>query len=189
MNDSIQLKEDLRDKDYRYAYDEDFSNSRMAMQIKVIRENQHLTQVELAELSGMQQARISTLENINYSSWSVSTLRRLAKALEVRFMFGFESWGKLLDEVGSLRRESIIKPKFEEDPAFSRPEETQLELDQKIPDSLAKKASGKDRVQLAAASEAKVEIVTGAKGKVIQLDGYLRKPQRNIYETPSSLAG
>jgi transcriptional regulator with XRE-family HTH domain len=145
MSDLRQLKEDLKDEDYRYAYDEDFSNSRMAMQIKVIRENQHFTQVELAELSGMQQARISTLENINYSSWSVSTLRRLAKALGVRFAFRFESWGKLLDEVGSLSRDSVIRPRFEDDPAFSRPEKTQLELDQKIADSLARKVSGKDQ--------------------------------------------
>ena len=32
------LKNEFQDEDYRHAYDEEFSNSRMATQIKVLRE-------------------------------------------------------------------------------------------------------------------------------------------------------
>ena len=85
------LKGEFQDEDYRYAYDEEFSNSRMATQIKVLREQRELKQAQLAELAKMKQSRISALEDVNYSSWSVSTLRRLARALGVRFAFGFES--------------------------------------------------------------------------------------------------
>src|SRR5947209_175873 len=114
------LKEEFQDEDYRYAYDEEFSNARMATQIKVLRERRQrpLKQVELAERAGMKQSRISELENVNYNSWSVSTLRRLARALGVRFFFGFESWGELLPEIDSFNRESLEKPSFEDDPAF-----------------------------------------------------------------------
>jgi transcriptional regulator with XRE-family HTH domain len=112
------LKEELQDEDYRYAYDEEFANSRMATQIKVIREQQGLRQVELAELAEMKQSRISALEDVNYNSWSVSTLRRLARALGVRFAFGFESWGELLPEVDGFGRKALERPKFEDDLAF-----------------------------------------------------------------------
>lgn len=112
------LKPEFQDEDYRYAYDEDFANSRMATQIKVLREQQGLKQIELAELAEMKQSRISTLEDVNYNSWSVSTLRRLARALGVRFAFGFESWGELLPEIEGFGRKALEKPRFEKDPAF-----------------------------------------------------------------------
>jgi transcriptional regulator with XRE-family HTH domain len=120
------LRKEFQDEDYRYAYDEEFSNSRMATQIKVIREQQELKQVELAGLADMKQSRISALEDVNYNSWSVSTLRRLARALGVRFAFGFESWGELLPEIEGFGRKALEKPKFEDDPAFKgEPEEAE----------------------------------------------------------------
>ncbi len=114
------LIEALKDEDYRYAYDEEFADSRMATQIKVIREQrENMTQAQLAEKSDMRQSRISTLENVDYSAWSISTLRRLARALGVRLSFKFESWGELLSEVESFSREALQCPDFEHDPAFA----------------------------------------------------------------------
>jgi len=115
---SDNLQEEFQDEDYRYAYDEEFSNARMATQIKVLREQQILRQLDLAELAGMRQQRICELENVNYNSWSISTLRRLARALGVRLSFGFESWGELLLEIESFSRKTLTRPKFEDDPAF-----------------------------------------------------------------------
>jgi len=115
------LREELRrSEDYRYAYDEEFANTRMATQIKVLREGHDppLTQKQLAEKAGMKQSRISELENVAYSSWSISTLRRLARALGVRLAFQFESWAELLPEVDRLGREALERPSFEDDPAF-----------------------------------------------------------------------
>jgi transcriptional regulator with XRE-family HTH domain len=112
------LKKELHNEDYRYAYDEEFSNSRMATQIKVLREQQELKQSELAELAGMKQSRISELENVNYNSWSISTLRRLARALGVRLSFAFESWGELLPEADTFGRRAFERPRFEKDPTF-----------------------------------------------------------------------
>lgn len=117
------LKTELQDQDYRYAYDEEFSNSRIATQIKVLREQQELKQSELAELAGMKQSRISELENVNYNAWSISTLRRLARALGVRLSFAFESWGELLPEAGNLGRQALERPRFEKDPAFKAGDE------------------------------------------------------------------
>jgi transcriptional regulator with XRE-family HTH domain len=116
------LKKEFQDEEYRYAYDEEFANSRMATQIKVIREDQTLTQAQLAEKAGMKQSRISALENVDYSAWSISTLRRLARALGVRLSFKFESWGDLLAEVDAFSREALQRPDFEHDSAFENGE-------------------------------------------------------------------
>jgi transcriptional regulator with XRE-family HTH domain len=114
------LHQEFQDEDYRYAYDEAFSNSRMATQIKVIRERREgMTQAKLAELAGMKQSRISALENVDYSAWSVSTLRRLARALGVRLFFGFESWGELLPEIESFGRTPLERPAFADDRVFN----------------------------------------------------------------------
>jgi transcriptional regulator with XRE-family HTH domain len=112
------LLSNLRDEEYRYAYDEEFSNAQMATQIKAIREQRGFTQTKLAELADMKQSRISALEDVNYSAWSISTLRRIARALGVRLVFRFESWGSLLAEVASFNRTGLEKPAFEDDPAF-----------------------------------------------------------------------
>jgi transcriptional regulator with XRE-family HTH domain len=122
MKDLVETlrKEFHRSEDYRYAYDEEFANTWMATQIKVLRESYDppLTQKQLAEKAGMKQSRISELESVSYSSWSISTLRRLARALGVRLVFRFESWGDLLPEVENFSRESLEEPRFEDDPAF-----------------------------------------------------------------------
>jgi transcriptional regulator with XRE-family HTH domain len=123
MNDLAEIlrKELPRSEEYRYAYDEEFGNTRVATQIKVLRESHDppLTQKQLAEKAGMKQSRISELENVSYSSWSISTLRRLAKALGVRISFQFESWGELLPEVEEFGRSALDRPRLETDPAFA----------------------------------------------------------------------
>jgi transcriptional regulator with XRE-family HTH domain len=113
------LREEFQDEDYRYAYDEEFANARIATQIKVIREAQEMRQKDLAEKAGMKQSRISELENVNYSMWSISTLRRLARALGVRLAFRFEGWGELLPQVEDFGRRTLERPRFEDDPAFT----------------------------------------------------------------------
>jgi len=114
------LRRELLDQEYRYAYAEDFLNTYIAMQIKVLREQRGLTQAELADLIGTKQAGISRLENVNYSSWKTETLRKLAKALGVRLKVTFEQFGSLLDESRDFSRESLQRVAFEDDPVFSR---------------------------------------------------------------------
>jgi len=109
------------DFDYRYAVDDAFSTVRIGAQLKVLRETREvpLTQKQLADEAEMKQSRISELESMDYSSWSVTTLRRFARALGVRFMFRFESWGHLVPEVaGGLSREALWVPSFDEDVIF-----------------------------------------------------------------------
>lgn len=113
------LEEEFQDEEYRYAYAEDYLNTRIATQIKVLREQRAMTQQGLAEKIGTKQAGVSRLESVNYSSWKTQTLRKIARALGVRLSITFETFGTLLGEAARFSRESLEKPDFANDPVFS----------------------------------------------------------------------
>ena len=111
----------LADKEYREAYADSFLDTWIATQLRVLREQRDLTQAQLATLAGMQQSRISTMEDVNYSNWSIQTLKRLAHAFDVPL---FVSWGTFGDLIGSMDRFSrpyLKRPSFKDDPAFFGP--------------------------------------------------------------------
>jgi transcriptional regulator with XRE-family HTH domain len=112
------LKSEFQDEDYRYAYAEDYLNTSIATQIKVLREQRRMTQQELATKIGTKQAGVSRLENVNYSAWKTQTLRKIGRALGVRLKITFETFGTLLDETAGFSREALQRPDFAEDPAF-----------------------------------------------------------------------
>ncbi len=112
------LRREFRDPEYAYSYADGFLNSYIATQLKVLREQRGWTQEKLAQESGMMQARISVLENVNYSSWSISTLRRLARALGVRLKVSLEEFGTLLPELEHFERKSLQRLPLAKDPVF-----------------------------------------------------------------------
>lgn len=114
-------KELLADEEYCYAYADSFLNTWVASQIRRIREQRGMTQKDLGEAIGTQQAGISRLESINYSAWKTGTLRRLARALGVRLRISFESFGTLLDDSEILGPTSLGRVRREEDPGLLRP--------------------------------------------------------------------
>ncbi len=114
------LREEFKaSQEYREAYAEDFLNTWVATQCKVLREQRGMTQEQLAEKIGTKQAGVSRLENVNYSAWKTGTLRKIARALGVRLKVTFETYGTLLDEADYFSREYLRRPDFEHDPAFS----------------------------------------------------------------------
>ena len=112
------LKEEFQDEEYRHAYAEDFLNTKIATQIRVLREQRGWTQADLADKIGTKQAGVSRLENVNYSGWKIETLKRIARAFDVAFNAGFESFGKLVDEAEAFSRQSLEKSSFAYDSAF-----------------------------------------------------------------------
>ena len=108
-----------KDKDYRHGYVDEFLNAFIATQIKVLREQRNWTQHQLAEEAGMKQQRICVMENVNYSSWSINTLRRLAEAFDLTLNVSFEDFGKRLADMDRFSRESLERFSFAEDPAFA----------------------------------------------------------------------
>lgn len=110
------------DKEYRHGYADESLNISIATQIKVIREQRGMNQSELAQQAGMKQSVISRFENANYSSWSIRTLKRLARAFDVDLEVKFRSFGDLVKSVDTFSRKALQVPKFDEDPFF-KPEQ------------------------------------------------------------------
>lgn len=121
MSESRSLREELihEDKDYRHGYAEESLNISIATQIKVLREQREMSQGELAAKAGMKQPVISRYENVNYSSWSISSLRRLAHVFDVDLEVKFRSFGELVKSIEAFNRTALQVPKFSDDPYFS----------------------------------------------------------------------
>lgn len=109
----------FRDRRYRRAYIDAFTDASIATQIKVLREQRQLTQAALAELSGLKQSQISTFENEDNSSWTVKTLKKVAKALDLALVVKFESFGNVLPDIQGFGRSNLERESFDRDPVFS----------------------------------------------------------------------
>jgi transcriptional regulator with XRE-family HTH domain len=114
------LRSEFHDKEYRQIYSDESLNTYIATQIKVLREQRELTQKQLAEETGMAQPRIAVLEDVNYSSWSIGTLRRLAQAFDLRLSVKFENFSSLIPELEGFDRESLKRDSFKDDSWFHK---------------------------------------------------------------------
>lgn len=125
MNDlSRSRKQAFKDKDYRHGYVDEFLNASIATQIKVLREQRGWSQKELAKRTGMKQPRISVMENVNYSAWSVSVLRKLAEAFDLALCVSFVSFGRRVNDISELNRKSLERDSFDQDPVFQAKEDS-----------------------------------------------------------------
>jgi transcriptional regulator with XRE-family HTH domain len=115
---SSALRHELRDVEYSEGYAESFLDSYVATQIKVLREQRGFSQPRLAALVGTTQPGISRIENVNYSSWNIGTLKKLARAFNVRLKISFEPYGTLPEEVERFSREALQRPAREDDPGL-----------------------------------------------------------------------
>jgi transcriptional regulator with XRE-family HTH domain len=110
--------EEFQDKETRHIYVDEFLNAKIATQIKALREQRGWTQAELAEKASMKQERISVLEDVNYSAWTLNVLRRLAEAFDLRISLTFEDFGSFLSEFADFGRTALERKSFKDDPAF-----------------------------------------------------------------------
>ena len=133
-----ELRQDFRtnDKEYRHAYADENLNATIATQIKVLREQREWRQEDLAREADMTQPMISRYENVNYQSWSISTLKKFAWAYDVWLDVRFRPFGELVKTTDEFGRESLQVPKFDDDLFFkevaAKAEEPKLH--QEVPD-------------------------------------------------------
>lgn len=76
------LKEQLRNPEFRKAFDEEETYASLAIQTAKIRQKEGLTQEALAKRLHTTQQTISRLEDIHNRSYSLRTLIKLAHALK-----------------------------------------------------------------------------------------------------------
>lgn len=120
------LRSELRDPEYSEGYAESFLNAYIATQIKVIREQRRMTQAELGTLIGTTQAGVSRYENVNYSSWNIKSLIKMARAFKIRLKVTFEPFGTLPNEVSQFNRRGLERVERENDPGLFLEENPKL---------------------------------------------------------------
>lgn len=109
---------EFQDKETRHIYAENFLNTYIATQLKVLREDREWTQQQLAQETGMKQERISVLEDVNYESWTIKTLKRFAWAYDLVLSIKFENFGTFFNDYNSFSRDNLKRLSFDKDPVF-----------------------------------------------------------------------
>jgi transcriptional regulator with XRE-family HTH domain len=122
------IKNSFKSEEYRHAYVDEFLDLSIATQIKVLREQRDWGQKDIADKVGMKQPRISVMENVNYSSWSINTLRKLAMAFDLTLRVSFESFGSRVKEIEQFNRKALERFSFKDDPVFAEAEAVEVEV-------------------------------------------------------------
>src|SRR5258708_26848268 len=69
-------------------------------------------------LAGKHQSQISAMEQIDFGSWKISTLRRLATAFDLALVVRLESFGRFLPEILPAERAAPERLSYADDPEF-----------------------------------------------------------------------
>jgi transcriptional regulator with XRE-family HTH domain len=121
------LRGDLLDREYREQYATSTLIENVSAQVQALRRQRGMTQEQLAEAIGTKQPRISNVEApldaAGMPNWEMDTLNRIAQALGTRLEISFETYGSLVEKLGSVTSDSLRRAEFECDPVlFPRPE-------------------------------------------------------------------
>lgn len=107
----------MDDAEFRHEYVNSFHDSKLAAQIAAFRKAAGMTQVQLAERLGTAQSRVSAIESGDYSSWSLSTLRKLAEAFDVALAVEFVSFKNAVGRIEKSGPQDFrIQPGYQEMP-------------------------------------------------------------------------
>jgi transcriptional regulator with XRE-family HTH domain len=121
------LLAELKDKEYRDAYVSSSVDIGIAFQIRALRKRIGLTQEELAEKANMKQERISALENPSNSP-NITTLKKLANALNIGLIVRFVPISKLVEWELNLSPDSLEVLSFDEESYFQDIEKDQSDF-------------------------------------------------------------
>ena len=83
------LREELKNEKFRKAFEEEDLGVRLAVEIARLREEQGLTQKDLARKLQTTQQTVSRLENPDNQSFSLTTLIKIARAFKKRLDIHF----------------------------------------------------------------------------------------------------
>ncbi|WP_209427308.1 helix-turn-helix transcriptional regulator [Pararhodobacter sp. SW119] len=108
----------LESKTFRDVFAAETTSNTLASQLYVFRTQRGMTQADLADLAGMRQSRISNLEQ-DCHNVTLTTLRRLASALDVALLVKFVPFSELLDESTRQNLDKKILSFHEDSPKFN----------------------------------------------------------------------
>jgi len=88
--------------------------TRIAIQIRLMREKAGLSQAELAERIGTQQGAIARLESMTYGKYSMAMLQRIAEYFDVVAWVEFVPFSTLLQRTEDLSPEALTPASYDE---------------------------------------------------------------------------
>ncbi|SRR6266851_3144494 len=97
----LNLREKLRDKEYRRHFFWAETSARIARDLINLRKRRGINQTELAGLIGTKQPAISRIEQADYENWNLGTLRAIADAEDARVRVIIEPAEDVLAEYDS----------------------------------------------------------------------------------------
>ncbi len=80
------LKEDLKNPDFKQAYDAEDLPARLALRIAELRRQEGLSQADLARRLGAKQQLIARIESLDHTNMTLTTLQKIAAALHRRLV-------------------------------------------------------------------------------------------------------
>jgi transcriptional regulator with XRE-family HTH domain len=129
------MKRFRRSKAAREKFVDALIDNSIPTQIRAIRDRQGLSQERLAELAGgMNQNAISRLESPSYGKPTLTTLKRIASALDVGLVVRFVPFSELADWVSGTPRVDLGRStETLAVPSFTEEEKTQNDVPHRVP--------------------------------------------------------
>jgi transcriptional regulator with XRE-family HTH domain len=100
------LRELLRDPKRRQEFFKAITQDEIASQIRSLRKKRELNQTEFARAADMKQSAVSRIEQAEYSSWTLTTLFKVAAALDARWRVVLEPVEDAIAELEQIERET-----------------------------------------------------------------------------------
>jgi transcriptional regulator with XRE-family HTH domain len=95
----LELRDLLADPARRRDFFRSITQDEIASAIREMRKLRHLTQVQLATKTEMKQSAVSRIEQAEHASWSLTTLFRVADALDARWRVSLQPCEQASDEL------------------------------------------------------------------------------------------
>ncbi len=106
---------DFANKVFRDAFLEENIKTRLALQVRALREKAGWSQPELGERAGKTQSGISRIEDPNYGKFTIRTLLKLASAFDVALFISFVPYTKLIREIKDVSPEALAVASYKEE--------------------------------------------------------------------------
>lgn len=126
----------LKNKEYRDAFVSEHIDTGIPFQIRALRKQRGLTQKGFEKVSGMKQTLISRLENVNYASFSLSTLKKISSLFNIGLIVRFVPISALVEWELNLNTESLKALSYEDDPYFKEEPEGEMTAELLIPENI-----------------------------------------------------
>lgn len=98
----LELSEILHDAVRRQEFFKAIVQDEIASQIRELRKKRELKQSDIAERANMKQSAVSRIEQADYSSWTLTTLLRVAAALDARWRMILQPCEEAIKEYENL---------------------------------------------------------------------------------------